>query len=107
LPAPHERAPEVLLCRQGVVRHAAQAEVRRDVRAAVRKGLDMVQLEPMGFSATLPALIDVRAPALVARENHTPHLRRHGAPALVHALRLRSRRWPLMRRFGTPALARV
>jgi hypothetical protein len=49
----------------------------------------------------------VRAPALVARENHTPHLRRHGAPALVHALRLRSRRWPLMRRFGTPALARV
>jgi hypothetical protein len=64
-----ERSTEVLLGGERIVGVAAQREIVRRVRAAMRKGLQVVELEAVSLSAPLSRGVGVRAAPFVALED--------------------------------------
>ena len=64
---------EFVLGRQSVVCTAAKREIGQRVLSPHRVGLQMVELEVVGFSAALPRVVEVSATALIALEDGAPN----------------------------------
>ena len=76
-----ELATEVLFGGEGVVRRAAQREVVCGVLPALCKWLDVVELEAMGFGASLFGVVDVAAAGAVTLVDGPANVRGDMAPA--------------------------
>ena len=100
---PDETHAEVVLRSQRVVRSAAKREIGQRVLAALREGLQMVELEVMRFSAALPGVVEVCAAALIAFEDGAPD---RGGDASSALARAREARCALGRRAGDRAAGR-
>ena len=65
----HVLATKVMLCGEGVVSLAAQAQIFEAVRAPARERLEVMELETLGLAAADTALVDVGASAFIPLED--------------------------------------